>query len=117
MEGLCHSLATPGARLSRPLALDVCGAGQDRFEQRCLAALERAHQRNAAGAPWTRASVLSHTHLPDRVFLARTRMQRSAMQGRKATVPAVAEMSIGDARRSADFASLRPGYGSYRYGP
>ena len=98
MAGFGAAVAHRGSRLHRALALDGSGAGQHCFEQRGLAALERAHQCDAPGAPWTRASVLSHTHLPDRVFLARTRMQRSARRGPKATVPAVAEMPIGNAR-------------------
>ena len=51
-------------RLDRTLALYRAGAGQDRFEQGRLAALEWAHQRNA---PWTRGScaVLCHFRLPN----------------------------------------------------
>jgi hypothetical protein len=50
-------------RLDRALTLDRAGAGEDRFEQRGLAALERAHQRDAA---WARGScaVLCHFRLP-----------------------------------------------------
>ena len=49
--------------LDGALARDRAGAGEDRFEQRRLAALERAHQRDA---PWTRSScaVLCHFRLP-----------------------------------------------------
>src|SRR5262245_25311741 len=43
------------------LALNRAGAGEDRFEQRRLAALERAHQRDA---PWTRSSCAVLCHLP-----------------------------------------------------
>ena len=51
-------------RIDRTLALDRASAGKDRFEQRRLAALEWAHQRNA---PWTRGScaVLCHFRLPN----------------------------------------------------
>ena len=41
------------AGLDAALALDRAGAGEDRFEQRGLAALEWADQRDAA---WTRRS-------------------------------------------------------------
>ena len=49
--------------LDRALALNRAGAREDRFEQRGLAALERAHQRDAPG---TRSScaVLCHFRLP-----------------------------------------------------
>src|SRR5262249_40876333 len=53
------AVADGGARFHRALALDRTGAGEDRFEQRGLAALERAHQRDAPGTLWTIA-VLSH---------------------------------------------------------
>ncbi len=51
------------ARVDRALALNRAGAGENRLEQRGLAALERAHQCNA---PWTRSScaVLCHIRLP-----------------------------------------------------
>src|SRR5207249_6048413 len=68
MAGFGAGIAHRAARLHRALARDGPGAGQDRFEQRGLAALERAHQRNAPGTPRTRASVLSHLCLPDRLF-------------------------------------------------
>src|SRR5262245_29871379 len=61
LAGVTHGVA----RVDRALALDRAGTGEDRFEQRGLAALERAHQRNA---PWTRRScaVLCHVRLPNR---------------------------------------------------
>ena len=48
------------------LALDRAGAGEDRFEQRGLAALERADQRDAAwtGRSSAIAAVRCHGHLP-----------------------------------------------------
>src|ERR1700684_2534867 len=48
------------------LALDRAGAGQDRLEQRGLAALERADQRDAAwtGRSSAIAAVCWHGHLP-----------------------------------------------------
>ena len=63
MARLLAGVADRGARLDRALALDRAGAGEDRLEQRGLAALERAHQRDA---PWTRSScaVLCHIRLP-----------------------------------------------------
>ena len=63
MAGFLAAVADRGPRIHRALAPDHAGAGEDRFEQRRLAALERAHQRNA---PWTRSScaVLCHTRLP-----------------------------------------------------
>src|SRR5262249_56724852 len=48
-------------RIDRALTLDRAGAGEDRFEQRRLAALERAHQRDA---PWTRSSCAVLCHFP-----------------------------------------------------
>src|SRR5262249_38793368 len=60
-----------GARLHRPLPLDRTGTGEDRFEQRGLAALEWAHQRNAPGTPWTIAA-LSHLPPPRRWCLPPT---------------------------------------------
>ena len=45
------------AGLDRTLALNGAGAGEDRFEQRGLAALERTDQRDAARAGRTRAVV------------------------------------------------------------
>ena len=58
-------VADGGSRIDRALALDRAGAREDRLEQRGLAALERAHQRDA---PWTRGScaVLCHIRLPGR---------------------------------------------------
>jgi len=52
-------IADAVARVHRPLPLDCAGPGENRFKQGRLAALERAHQRNA---PWTRSScaVLCH---------------------------------------------------------
>ena len=50
MARFLAGVADRGARLDRALALDGAGAREDRFEQRGLAALERAHQRDA---PWT----------------------------------------------------------------
>ena len=63
MARFLAGVADGGARLDRALALDRAGAREDRFEQRGLAALERAHQRDA---PWTRGScaVLCHIRLP-----------------------------------------------------
>ena len=60
---LLAAVADRGARLHRALALDRAGAGEDRFQQGRLAALERAHQRDA---PWTRSScaVLCHIRFP-----------------------------------------------------
>jgi hypothetical protein len=61
--GVTHRVA----RIDGALALNRAGAGEDRFEQRGLAALERAHQRDA---PWTRYScairaILCHVLLPN----------------------------------------------------
>src|SRR5262245_65805218 len=60
LAGVTHGVA----RVDRALALDRPGASEDRLEQCRLAALERAHQRNA---PWTRRScaVLCHVRLPN----------------------------------------------------
>ena len=54
------------AGLDGALALDGAGAGEDRFEQRGLAALERADQRDAAGTRRSRAvaAVRCHDRLP-----------------------------------------------------
>ena len=49
MARFLAGVADRGARLDRALALDRAGAGENRFEQCCLAALERAHQRDAPG--------------------------------------------------------------------
>ena len=63
MAGLFAGVAHRGSRLHRALARDGAGACEDRFEQRGLAALKRAHQRDT---PWTRSScaVLCHIRLP-----------------------------------------------------
>ncbi len=60
---LLAGVADRGPGVDGALALDRAGAGEDCFEQRGLAALERAHQRDA---PWTRSScaVLCHIRLP-----------------------------------------------------
>ncbi len=68
MAGFLAGVADRGARFHRALALDRAGAGEDGLEKGCLAALERAHQRDAPGtlvfiAIGTRA-VLSHEYLP-----------------------------------------------------
>src|SRR5207253_258834 len=57
------AVADAGARLHRALALDRSGARENCFEQRGLAALEWAHQRNAPGTLRTIA-VLSHQPPP-----------------------------------------------------
>ena len=69
-------------RLDRTLALDRAGAGQDRFEQGRLAALEWAHQRNA---PWTRGScaVLCHFRLPIRRDAAFCETVSAIVSGRR----------------------------------
>ena len=46
---LLAGVADRVAGLDRALPLDRAGAREDRFEQRRLAALERAHQRDAPG--------------------------------------------------------------------
>jgi hypothetical protein len=59
LAGVAHGVAS----IDRSLALDRAGTGKDRFEQGRLAALERAHQRDAPG---TRSScaVLCHIAPP-----------------------------------------------------
>ena len=64
-------VADGGAGLDRALPLDRAGAGQDRFEQRGLAALERAHQRDAPGTRRTRA--ISVACPPPSIEIARER--------------------------------------------
>ena len=61
MARLLAGVADGVACLDRALARNGAGAGEDRFEQRGLAALERAHQRDA---PWTRSSCAVLCHLP-----------------------------------------------------
>src|SRR5215470_16009878 len=59
MPRLLAGITDGGAGLHGALTLDRAGAGEDRLEQSRLAALERAHERNA---PWTRGScaILCH---------------------------------------------------------
>ena len=49
MARFLGGIADRGAGLDRALPLDRAGARQDRFEQRGLAALKGAHQRDAPG--------------------------------------------------------------------
>ncbi len=65
MACLLAGVADRGPCLHRALAPDGAGAGEDRFEERGLTALERAHQRNTPG---TRRScaVLCHDPPPMR---------------------------------------------------
>src|SRR5205823_6238354 len=71
-------------RVDRALARDGAGAGEDCFEQRGLAALERAHQRDA---PWTRSScaVLCHVRLPSERDAAFCETVRAIVSGRRGT--------------------------------
>jgi hypothetical protein len=64
------------------LARDGAGAGEDCFEQRGLAALERAHQ---CDAPWTRSScaVLCHVRLPSERDAAFCETVRAIVSGRR----------------------------------
>ena len=64
MARLLGGIADAGAGIHRALALDRAGAREDRFEQRGLAALERAHQRDAPGTRGSRA-VLCHGFTSD----------------------------------------------------
>src|SRR5262245_59750563 len=58
---LLAAVADRGGRLDGALTLDRAGAGEDRFEQRGLTALEWAHQ---CDAPWTRGSCAVLCHFP-----------------------------------------------------
>ena len=67
MARLLGGVADRGAGLHRALPLDRAGARQDRFEQRGLAALERAHQRDAPGTLGSCAAIAicsRHRRLP-----------------------------------------------------
>ena len=59
MARLRGGIADRGAGLHRALPLDRAGAGEDRFEQRGLAALEWAHQCDAPGTRGSSA-ILRH---------------------------------------------------------
>ena len=61
MARFLAAVADRGPRLDGALAPDRAGAGEDRFEQRGLAALEWAHQRDA---PWTRELVCRSVPFP-----------------------------------------------------
>ncbi len=63
---LLAGIADRGAGFHLALALDGAGAREDRFKQRGLAALERAHQCDAPGTPGTCAVAVpcGHEHLP-----------------------------------------------------
>ncbi len=63
MARLLAGVADRGARIDGALALDRAGAREDRFEESGLAALERAHQRDAPGARGS-CAVLCHIRLP-----------------------------------------------------
>ena len=63
MARLLAGVADGGAGIDGALALDRAGAREDGFEKSGLAALERAHQRNAPGARGS-CAVLCHFRLP-----------------------------------------------------
>src|SRR5262249_20452938 len=75
MARLLAAVADGGARLDGALALDRAGAQENRFEQRGLAALERAHQRDAPG---TRRSCAVLCHLPP-PYLPEMRPSRNSL--------------------------------------
>src|ERR1700685_1825642 len=66
MAGFLAGVADRVAGFDGALSLDRAGAGEDRFQERGLAALERTDQRDAAwtGRSCAIAAVCCHGHLP-----------------------------------------------------
>ena len=111
MARLLGGVADRGAGLDRALALDRAGARQDRFEQRGLAALERAHQRDAPGTLGSCAAIAicsRHRRLPVAPH-GRNDPAASPDAGRLSSQGNVA-LARGEMRQSpngASFAALR----------
>ena len=63
MARFLAGVADGGPRMDRALTRDRAGAGEDRLKQGRLAALKRAHQRNAPGTR-NSCAVLCHIRLP-----------------------------------------------------